>query len=349
MGQRRKEIIVPTPRQVSSGKWYIYLRLSTGTYSITDKDYNRCIARARAIKAGVLEEETTDKLSRKTLSDAIDDYIMSRSSILSPSTIRGYRIIQKNRFQGIMGKDINSITQQQLQAAVNIDSKNVSAKTIVNSFRFIQSVISETTGRKYNISLPQIIPNERPYLTPEQIQVFLKAIYGSPYELAALLGLWSCRRSEILAITYDDIDMKNNVIHIRGARVQNEKGEWIDKATNKNTSSRRDIPLAPRIKELVENSTDKTGRVVKWCASAIAENINRICANNDLPKIGIHGLRHSFASLGYSLDIPEKELMKIGGWSNDATMKKIYTHISKQQEQTAMQKMMEFYTEKAQN
>lgn len=78
MGQRRKEIIIPTPRQVSSGKWYIYLRLSTGTYSITDKDYNRCIARARAIKAGVLEEQQQG--DGITLMQAIDKYIESRSN-----------------------------------------------------------------------------------------------------------------------------------------------------------------------------------------------------------------------------------------------------------------------------
>ena len=44
--------------------------------------------------------------------------------------------------------------------------------------------------------------------------------------------------------------------------------------------------------------------------------------------MGVHGLRHSFASLAYHLQIPEKIAMEIGGWSDDGTMRKIYTHLA---------------------
>jgi integrase len=63
--------------------------------------------------------------------------------------------------------------------------------------------------------------------------------------------------------------------------------------------------------------------------SAILNGINRVCRSAGLPEVGIHGLRHSFASLAYHLNMPEKIAMQIGGWENDATMKKIYTHVAK--------------------
>ena len=60
----------------------------------------------------------------------------------------------------------------------------------------------------------------------------------------------------------------------------------------------------------------------------IYKRINEICATNGLPKVGNHGLRHSFASLAYHLQIPEKIAMEIGGWADDGTMHKIYTHLA---------------------
>ena len=56
--------------------------------------------------------------------------------------------------------------------------------------------------------------------------------------------------------------------------------------------------------------------------------INEICKAHGLPEVGVHGLRHSFASLAYHLQIPEKIAMEIGGWSDDGTMRKIYTHLA---------------------
>ena len=346
MGQRRKEIIVPTPRQVSSGKWYIYLRLSTGTYSITDKDYNRCIARARAIKAGVLEEEQPG--DGVTLTQAIDRYIESRSAVLSPSTIRGYRIIQRNRFPGLMRQNVYKISRRQLQAAINKECREVSAKTVKNAYGLISAAIAYETDRQITVTLPQVIPNEHEFLTPEQIPVFLEAVKGTDIELACLLGLWSLRQSEISALKRGDVDFTVNTIKINRAAVPDEHNKMVVKPETKNTSSRRTIPLSPRIKELISPDLPQDAQLVTISPAGLRRKINRICEENNLPPVGVHGLRHSFASLGYSLGIPEKELMAIGGWSNDATMKKIYTHISKQQKQDAAQKIMEFYTEKSQ-
>ena len=69
----------------------------------------------------------------------------------------------------------------------------------------------------------------------------------------------------------------------------------------------------------------------------------KICRENNLPNVGIHGLRHSFASLAYHLQIPEKIAMEIGGWSDYQTMRKIYTHLSSIDRKKAENKMAEFY------
>ncbi len=75
--------------------------------------------------------------------------------------------------------------------------------------------------------------------------------------------------------------------------------------------------------------TDRSGEYVCTVPpDRLRETINRICRKNGLPEVGIHGLRHSFASLGYHLGIPAKAMQQAGGWSDDHTMLKIYTHIA---------------------
>ena len=73
---------------------------------------------------------------------------------------------------------------------------------------------------------------------------------------------------------------------------------------------------------------DKTGLVYRSNPNLIWRRINTVCRERDLPEIGVHGLRHSFASLAYHLSVPEKIAMQIGGWADYGTMRKIYTHLA---------------------
>ena len=59
--------------------------------------------------------------------------------------------------------------------------------------------------------------------------------------------------------------------------------------------------------------------------------------------MGIHGLRHSFASLAAHLGIPENVAMRIGGWANDATMKRIYVHVLESDRERYGGEMAAFY------
>lgn len=46
--------------------------------------------------------------------------------------------------------------------------------------------------------------------------------------------------------------------------------------------------------------------------------LNRLCAANGLPEVGVHGLRHSLASLAASLNFSERATMLMGGWDDIA-------------------------------
>ena len=308
--------------------------------SITKATRKECLEEAVALKLG---QKTAVAVSSGTLNEAIDHYIESRQNVLSPSTIRGYRMIQRNRFQSMMKRRLSDVRPDQWQRAVNTEARLCSAKTLTNAWRFISSVISEETGERISVRLPQVPAADRPWLTPEQIPIFLDAIHGHSIEIMCLLALSSLRRSEILALTWNDIDMKAGQIHVRGAAVYNEDYQLVQKRTNKNKTSARIVPIIPPLRDALELAERKSEYVCTLSPRSAYEHINRCCRKAGLPEVGIHGLRHSFASLAYHLGMPEKVAMQIGGWSDSKTMHDIYTHISQSEIQKYASEMMGFY------
>lgn len=317
---------IPKARQLPSGAWFCRVRIDGQDIPITRDTEKEAVAEAMAIKAGI--KDASKKAKKKTLTQAIDDYIDLRRNILSPATIRGYKIIQNNRFQSMMKKDITVVTQEQWQRAVNLEAKSVNAKTLTNSWRFISSVITEATGKTVSIQLPQIIRNERPWLTPDQVTTFVTAVKGTTVEIPALLALSSLRSSELIDLKWEDVDLDKKIVRVNGAAVYDEDGKLVHKKENKNATSRRTVPMIPPLEEALKNASRRGDYVVTISPTWIFKSINRICEENGLPKVGIHGLRHSFASLAFHLNMPEKVAMQIGGWANDQTMRKIYTHLS---------------------
>lgn len=317
---------IPAPRKLPSGSWNIRVQIDGQSISITKPSKKECIAEAVALKAKVKDAR---KRTGKTLSKAIDTYIEDRENVLSPSTIRGYRAIQRLRFRTAMSRCIDDITQEQWQRLVNMEARTCSAKTLKNAWGFLSSVILDSTGRKITVRLPQVIANDLPFLTAEQIPEFLKEIRGDFCEIAMLLGLSGLRRSEIMAVRWEDIDLDMGCIYVHGSAVLDENGTLIHREENKNTASRRTVPfLIPQLREAVEAAEKKTEFAVTCNPNTIYNSTNRACRKAGLPEVGAHGLRRSFASLAYHLNLPEEVTMKAGGWSDIYTMRKIYTKIS---------------------
>lgn len=132
--QDAKEVSIPEPKQLPSGKWFIYLRMKDHSYPITKDKREECIATALAIKQGLIEGMQPN---RKTLKKACEEYIAKRENICSESTLAGYECITRSRFQKYMNMRIDSIDWQTM---VNEESEIVSAKTIDNAWGFVRTV-----------------------------------------------------------------------------------------------------------------------------------------------------------------------------------------------------------------
>lgn len=330
-----RETKVPKPRQ-KGDLWYAQVQCGEQRVYISAASEDEYYAKAKAVKAGLIE---TKKAAPKiTLGTAIDNYIKDNDQVLSPSTVNAYKSYRKTRFQDYMGDGVDAINYQRM---VNTEAKLVKPKTVHNAWRLVTASLRHAGAEIPQVNLPQKHKAERQWLDYDQIKTFCDIIKGKPYELGALLALNGLRRSELLHLTADDVDLTNGIIHVRGASVVGLNNKLTDKATNKNASSTRDVHIAiPRITELVRG---KKGRLITTNPTTLYGLINDLCEKHGLPKVGVHGLRHSFASLAYHLKWSESTTMREGGWSNTDTVHRIYTHLANADANADIVHMQQFY------
>ena len=346
---------VPKPRKLQSGSWHIQLRINKKSYPITEPTKKLCIQRAQLRKTELLAGKDTRSMDRsvRSLDRLLEVYIAAKKPVLSPSTVRGYEAIRRTRFQAYLDRDPEKINWQRM---VSDESRLCGAKTLKNAWALVAASVAFNTGVKPAVTLPQVIVEEHPYLEAEQIPLFLDAIRDTAWELPALLGLHGLRRSEMFALTWSDVSVGADAhigpigtIRVRGALVHDETGALVTKRTTKNKTSRRTVPIMiPRLQQLLlsvgaDAHIGPNSPVLTCHPNSLYKAVNSICAKNDLPLVGIHGLRHSFASLAHSLGVPEAECMALGGWQDPQTMRKIYTHLDNAARLKASNAIASFY------
>lgn len=331
--KKRDEIKVPTPRQLPSGSWFIQLRAEG--QSITEPTKELCIARAKAIRAGFVEKQ--EKQPKLTLDEAVDKYIEKRKDILSPSTIRSYKIFRRIRFQDLMDKRLDKLTADMVQNSINIalhppkkegekEIRPLSPKTIHDMVGTLKSVLKEAkcTLDLSGLVLPMVQMQTRTVLTPEEIKVLFKGIHESPVEVQILLALWlGLRRSEIIALEKKDFDFEHGTVKISKALVKDADNKLVEKGT-KTAKSARIVSCPKYIMDMVKDLPD--GKIYKNDPGYILKCLHRICDENGLPSSRLHDLRHVNASIMLMLNTPDKYAMERGGWSSKQTMTGRYQH-----------------------
>ncbi len=340
---------VPEPRKLSSGTWFIQLRLGGESISVSALTRADCIRQAQLIKAqhraGVREAKHK---TGKTIKDLMTDYIDTIRGTASPSTVRGYVTIRDNRFASISDKSADKI--KNWQSVIDAEAALVSAKTLKNAWGFLCTAMRHAGMTPPEVRLPQMLAPDKHWLEPDDVLRFVELVRGQSFEIPALLALHGLRRSEIFAMAYGKIDLTANTITVHGAAVLGEENALVYKQTNKNASSRRVVPimipsLADAIRAVPEHQPEDL--IYTSSVNTLCDQINRLCRNNGLPEVGVHGLRHSFASLAFHLGLTEQETMELGGWSDYNTMRKIYTHLSAADRLKGRNKMAAFFASNA--
>ncbi|WP_458457446.1 tyrosine-type recombinase/integrase [Pseudobutyrivibrio sp.] len=272
-----------------------------------------------------IEDEIAHRLGyyngKLTFEAAANNYIDARTNILSPSTIKNYRLMIKYFTIGFLNKPIDDIQNNEVQREINNFGKNVSPKTVKNRYALVSSVFAEfRPDYKLDVNLPMQV-TKKPYSPKsDEVRMLLDEAEGTKFKTALLLACCSMRRGEICALTMDDVDIQNKIIHVNKDIVISETNEWVIKVP-KTEASIRDINVPSEvIDSIIENGlfTGHPNQISKW--------MRRHQDKLGLPHFSLHKLRHFFVSTAHEKGISDAKIMAAGGWANPNVMIKHYRH-----------------------
>lgn len=283
-------------------------------------------------------EEQNENVTELTLKEAYFDYINSRSSILSPSTIKNYYVYQRNSFPDLMFLKLSELKETNIQVAVNRYALNHSPKTVRNAFSLLHAVVSTyRPDFSMNITLPKKVKPKYVIPTTREISKLIARADDKiklPILLACQGGL---RRSEISALTPNDFSLFG--VNINKAVVYDKNNNLVVKTT-KTVSSDRFVPLPPAvIKEA--NRYQYFGLT----PAEISSGYDRLISHCNIPYFSFHKLRHFFASELHANGIPDQYIAKVGGWSSLNVLQNIYEHTLRDKQEEFEQQITKVFTE----
>lgn len=331
-------------KKLKSGNWRVLV------YEYTDENKKRHYKSITAPTKKEAEYQAAEyALNRKsesyedlTLSEAYQRYIDSKSAVLSPSTIAGYKRSKKNHFQKLMSMKLSKLNSKLIQTAVNEFSANHSPKTVRNAHGLLHSVIKAyRPSFEFNTTLPQRIKPQYTIPTTSDINILLENANEKirvPILLASQGGL---RRSEICALTPSDFtDFGVNIN--KAAVYDNDKNIVIK--TTKTVAGTRFVPLPQKVIDEAKNWNH-----FGMSPNAIQGQFNRLMDKSDITYFSFHKLRHYFASELHAQGIPDQYIAEIGGWETVEVLHNIYQHTLKDKRKSMTDKVINIFNNNFEN
>ena len=246
---------------------------------------------------------------------------------IAPTTYDGYSMILKTHILPYFEPKklkVRNVTPAHIQQYVGVKIKMLSPNSVIKHLMNISKCLDSAVKQNiiaFNPSKRIEKPKKVRYTgakhyNEKQIEKLLEYSKGDPLEMVILLTVfYGLRRSEVLGLKWDAIDMENNILTIKHTVVQMYKAVYKTDST-KNDSSYAVIPLPNIIKTKLEwwksqqaqhkllqpndynNNegyvcTQIDGSLIK--PHYVSEHFKRLLKNNKMPPIRFHDLRHSSA------------------------------------------------------
>lgn len=315
--------------------------------SFTGDDYDKLALEILQFKAECRVLKTVDPASRLTLGDAMTKYIESKNAILSPTTISSYRAIARNNLQGLQRLSLSQVTQDAVQRAINLEAVDKSPKTVRNIHGLLAAVLAvHRPDLVLNTTLPQKKKSDISIPTEDEIRLLLAASKGTDMEIPLLLAACcGMRRSEIAALTWDDIDFEKNTIKIKKALVMNEDRKLVEKTT-KTTAGTRTIRMFPLVAAALSDykkSSPNADGYITIRPDIISHRFEHLVKTTRVRHYRFHDLRHYTVSVMLSLNIPKNYIADFVGHETENMIDKVYGHILLSRKSSAEDLMQDYF------
>lgn len=314
-----------------------------------------------SIISGKLYSKTYIEPSALELKSWLNTWLLNYKSIsLKPVTYDLYDSLINTVIAPKIGhyklKDIKPIHIQTLYNALYNDGEGYSTSTIqkVNAIlkpAFEMAIRNELVEKNpvCGVQMPKHKEKQVRALTIEEEAKFLRVAQKNQYYTAFVVLLdTGLRCGELLALTWEDIDLKygtlqvsKNLVAAKDRKENDEKYKVIIQETPKTSKSVRTIPLTSRVltllKELKIKQQSKTNIV--FCTKNYTylhprnfrRSFQRLLKNAGIEKLGLHVCRHTFATRLFERGANPKTVSTLLGHANVGITLDIYTHVQPNQ------------------
>ena len=303
-------------------------------------------------------------VTEKSIRQISDLWMEEKRQFVKKSTFAAYSIMVETQLLPTFGH-LTAVTEKDVQDFVlHKLNGGLSQKTIKDMLIVLRMILKYGAKKNYCVYAPidVIFPTDRERQELEVLSIAnQKKIMRFVEDNFTFrnLGIFIClstgvRIGEICALTWEDIDTENGIIHIRKTiqRIYiSENGVrhtelMID--TPKTATSIRDIPmtkdllsvLKPLRKVVNENFFVLTNDIMPTEPRTYRNYYKKLLAKLDIPPIKFHGLRHSFATRCIESHCDYKTVSVILGHSNISTTLNLYVHPNYEQKKKCIDKML---------
>ncbi|MCP4308844.1 MAG: site-specific integrase [bacterium] len=320
---------------------------------------------ARTKIVGDLHEGTYTEPTKLTLQEWVDDrWLPIVQTQVKPSTFESYR---RNMGHHVLptlgGRSIRDIGPNQLNALytelLTSGRRNGPGGLSPKTVRYIHTIVHKALADAVDAGLlvTNVAERAKPprpraaaptalrFWMPEELRCFLDLVaehrLEAAWHVSAMTGM---RRGEVLGVRWADVDLAAARIHVRQAIVsvayklvvstpKNHRARVID--LDPGTVDQLRLHQKRQIEERAEWSDDYQDGDLVFCKEngeplhpqTYTQAFERLIAKTDLPKIRLHDLRHTHATIALRAGVPPKVISERLGHESPGFTLKQYAHV----------------------
>ena len=321
------------------------------TRKVAEAELQKALQRA---SAGVFVEP-----SRLTLgSYLVDQWLPAIEGNVRTSTLASYKgNITRHVIPMLGGVQLQALTAPMLTTTYRRlgDEKGLSPKTVRHVHTTIRKALSDAIkwglverNAASTAEPPKLVRSEMQTWRAEDVRTFLRFIDDDPLKVVfTLLCTTGMRRGEVLGIRWSDVDFDNARLRVQQTLTSVEY--VLVYGEPKTSRGRRSVPFDPTTLAVLRQHRARQNEtrllmgsdwnnardlvMVKPDGSpvhpdTVSNTFDRRVRACGLPRIRLHDLRHTWATLALEANIPVKVVSEVLGHNSPAFTLDVYSHVT---------------------
>lgn len=304
---------------------------------------------------------------------------------ISARTYQGYVEKSKTILEHLGNMQLQKIELYHLQKFISdLQAEGKSPKSLRHYYSILKMCFDDAIMCRHislnptrNLKLPSMRRKELNIMTKEEQLVFegfmKKYRMGTAYIVLVNTGL---RAGELSGLTWKDIDFENKALYVRrGMQKVTTYDDDFNKVKRerkvtdvKTENSYRVVPMLDKVVKILKEYKKKVQAEQEELAELgegfkeddfifktkynhpitseyLRKTCQGICKSNNFRKVGIHELRHTFATRSIEAGIDLRVLQEILGHASYSTTADIYVHILGQVKLSQMNRLEDYLTD----